>query len=117
MSRFTRAEGHADADFVGALARGVGGDSVNSHRCEDQGEQTEGSDECSGDALGKAGKLLAQFEGGDIEDAQVGVQFVHRFFDCFCRRERIAGDARSDDHSERDTLVQRQIEEREWAFR
>src|SRR6516164_7728919 len=47
------------------LPRSVTCDAVNSDGREHEGEQTEGADECSGDALREAGDLLALFESGD----------------------------------------------------
>ena len=68
------AERHADADFMRALARGVGGDAVDSHGRENQREQTERADKCSGNALREAGDFLARFQSGDVVDDKIGVR-------------------------------------------
>jgi hypothetical protein len=72
-----------------ALSRGVGRDAVNSHRGQNQSEQPERSYEGSGNALAKAGNLLAQFERGHIEHYQVGVQVMDRILDRLAERQRI----------------------------
>ena len=94
-----------------ALARRVGSNAVNSHRCEDQREQPECAHECSGDALTDAGDLLAQFERGHIEHYQFGIQVMDGLLDRLAERQRIACHANSDNHVRPVKLIERQIHE------
>ena len=71
-----RAEGHADADFVGAAGDHVGHQTVDADAGEEDGEQAEEGGELRDEALpgDGAGDLLV--ERGDAGDGEVGVDGV-----------------------------------------
>src|SRR5260370_15981240 len=66
-------EGHANADFAGALGDGVGDDDVEADDSEESGEEAEDGGEAGDHALGGKGVVDLHFGGAHGVDGEVGV--------------------------------------------
>src|SRR5216683_48371 len=73
--RAVRAERHANADFVGSLSNGIGGDAVEANRGKDQRDGAKQAGETGYGALLVEGKLNLLLHGPDAVDGQIGIKF------------------------------------------
>ena len=67
------AESHAHTDLVRALSRGVSEDAIDAHGREDERENAEPADECSGQASIGGIQIDAPIQSCHVENRKIGV--------------------------------------------
>src|SRR5215469_4512492 len=70
----TRAEGHAQTDFVSALRDGEGHDAINAEGGEDQGDEGKGAEENGAETIAPHRFVEHLIHGLDVGHGEVGVQ-------------------------------------------
>src|SRR6266849_5682035 len=93
------AEGHANADFAGALGDGVGHDAVEADDSEESGEETEDGGEAGDHALGGRGVVDLHFGGAHGVDGEIGIHVADFRTDGGHQLIGIGGGADEDGHS------------------
>src|SRR5260370_723975 len=70
-----RAEGHGNADFVGSLSNGIGGDAVQANRGKDERDGAKQAGEAGYSALLVEGKFNLLLHGPYAVDGKIGIKF------------------------------------------
>src|SRR5882762_373327 len=98
------AEGHANADFAGALGDGVGHDAVEADDSEESGEETEDGGEAGDHALGGEGVVDGHFGGAHGVDGEIRIHVADFRTDGSHQLVGIGGGADEDGHSSEEAV-------------
>src|SRR5882762_116614 len=98
------AEGHANADFAGALGDGVGHDAVEADDSEESGEETEDGGEAGDHALGGEGVVDGHFGGAHGVDGEIRIHVAVFRTDGSHQLVGTGGGADEDGHSSEEAV-------------
>jgi len=90
------AEGHTDAEFMGALANDEGHETVDPEGGEDEGGDAEGGEEAGSDALGDEGGFDEVGVSDERPDFDAAIQGSNRFAEGLCVAGGVAGGSGDD---------------------